>query len=274
MSTNALKRGVNPSYDIQTPVTAAPAVAIIGGSGFYELSDFESDKQLSVPTPYGLVEGIEQGFWAGQPVVFMKRHGNGHKIPPHNINYRANIWALKTLGIRQVIAINAVGGIGEGCAPGALVVPDQIIDYSYGREHTFADELTDKLNHIEFAEPYTDSVRQALLISATALALPVITTGCYACTQGPRLETAAEVTRLQRDGNTLVGMTAMPEAALARELEMQYGAICIVANWAAGLSDQPITLALIHQTLKEAVTKVQPWLQHYLSHSQSLSLSE
>ncbi len=268
MNANAPKHAAKHSRKTHTPISVTPVIAIIGGSGFYELLGFEPDKPLSIQTPYGLVEGIEQGFWAGQPIVFMMRHGSGHKVPPHNINYRANMWALKTLGVRQVIAINAVGGIGEGCAPGALVVPDQIIDYSYGREHTFADVLTDKLNHIEFAEPYTPSVRRALLASATTLALPVITAGCYACTQGPRLETAAEIKRLQRDGNTLVGMTAMPEAALARELEIQYGAICIVANWAAGLSDQPITLAFIHQTLKEAVAKVQPWLQHYLSHYQ------
>ncbi|HEY7773682.1 MAG TPA: S-methyl-5'-thioinosine phosphorylase [Marinagarivorans sp.] len=236
----------------------APAVtAIIGGSGFYHLDNLSDSETLSVSTPYGNVSGLQRGTVAGKPVVFMMRHGDGHKVPPHKINYRANIWALKSLGVSRIIAINAVGGIGDDCGPGVIALPDQLIDYSYGREHTFADVLSDEINHVEFGEPYSNSVRNALKAAAEAIGLAVLETGCYACTQGPRLETAAEIARLKCDGNTLVGMTAMPEAALARELAIEYGSVCIVANWGAGLSDQPITLEDIHAILAKAAGKVQ-----------------
>ena len=231
--------------------------AIIGGSGFYHLKNLECIEALTITTPYGDVAGIQRGNVAGKPVVFMMRHGDGHKVPPHKINYRANIWALKSLGVERIIAINAVGGIGDDCGPGAIVIPDQIIDYSYGREHTFADVLTDEINHVEFADPYSPAIIQQLLQAAKSVALPVVSSGCYACTQGPRLETTAEIARLKRDGNTLVGMTAMPEAALARELGVAYGSVCIVANWGAGLSEQAITLEDIHAILAQAADKVQ-----------------
>lgn len=246
---------------------ALPIVAIIGGSGFYALNHFDVQETISVKTPYGVVDNLQIGRLEGRKVVFMMRHGAGHKAPPHKINYRANIWALQSIGVKQIIAVNAVGGIGDDCGPGSLVVPDQIIDYTYGREHTFVDVLSDELNHIEFSEPYTHSLRLALLKSAASLSLSVIESGCYACTQGPRLETSAEIKRLKADGNTLVGMTAMPEAALACELNIEYASICIVANWGAGLTQIPITLEYIHQTLKGAVSRVHPWLQQFLKMS-------
>ena len=231
--------------------------AVIGGSGFYHLNNLADVEMLTLNTPYGNVAGLQKGQVAGKPVIFMMRHGDGHKVPPHKINYRANIWALKSLGVDRIIAVNAVGGIGDDCGPGAIVIPNQIIDYSYGREHTFADVLTDEINHVEFAEPYSPDLIQLLLQAAKSIALPVLDEGCYACTQGPRLETAAEIARLKRDGNTLVGMTAMPEAALARELGIAYGSVCIVANWGAGLSEQAITLEDIHAILAQAADKVQ-----------------
>lgn len=239
------------------PDDVPPITAVIGGSGFYHLDNLIDSETLTVKTPYGNVSGLQRGTVAGKPVVFMMRHGDGHKVPPHKINYRANIWALKSLGVNRIVAINAVGGIGDDCGPGAIVIPDQIIDYSYGREHTFADVLSDEINHVEFGEPYSVCVRDALISAAEATGLQVLDTGCYACTQGPRLETAAEIARLKRDGNTLVGMTAMPEAALARELAIAYGSVCIVANWGAGLCDQPITLEDIHAILATAADKVQ-----------------
>ena len=246
---------------IETPPlennTPKKITAIIGGSGFYHLNNLEHIETLTITTPYGNVAGIQRGEVAGKPIIFMMRHGDGHKVPPHKINYRANIWALKSLGVDRIIAINAVGGIGDDCGPGEIVIPDQIIDYSYGREHTFADVLTDAINHVEFADPYSPAVIQQLLQAAKSVALPVVNQGCYACTQGPRLETSAEVARLKRDGNTLVGMTAMPEAALARELGVAYGSVCIVANWGAGLSAQAITLEDIHAILAQAADKVQ-----------------
>jgi 5'-deoxy-5'-methylthioadenosine phosphorylase len=242
----------------QDPIASSAGItAVVGGSGFYELACLENRKDLAVTTPYGEVTGIERGNIANQTVIFMMRHGLGHKVPPHKINYRANVWALKSLGVTRIVAINAVGGIAPDCAPGALVIPDQIIDYSYGREHTFASVLSDEINHIEFAEPYCAELRGSLLSAALKLKIPVVAGGCYACTQGPRLETAAEISRLKRDGNTLVGMTAMPEAALARELGIAYGAICIVANWGAGIVPEPIELKEIHKIIAEAVGKVQ-----------------
>ena len=242
----------------------SPLVAVIGGSGFYQLSALTNSSLHIIETPYGDAH-VEQGLVSGSPVIFMMRHGGGHKLPPHKVNYRANIWALNKLGVQSIIAINAVGGIGELCGPGIIAIPDQLIDYSYGRDHTFADELTDELNHIEFAEPYSPALRQRLITAAQILSLEIQTSGCYACTQGPRLETAAEIERLKRDGNTLVGMTAMPEAALARELAIDYASVCIVANWGAGLSDEPITLEDIHRVLNNAVDKVQGLVESVLS---------
>lgn len=256
-------------------------IGIIGGSGFGDFGPLRClDDQNVVPsrqrieTPYGYAEDILVGVLTGASssenesspiIVFMPRHGHEHRLPPHKINYRANIWALKSLGVTNIIAINAVGGIGENCPPGAIVIPDQLIDYSYGREHTYADQLTDDINHIDFGQPYEHKTRSWLLAGAKRLGLAVEAEGCYACTQGPRLETAAEIQRLKRDGNTLVGMTAMPEAALAKELDLAYASVCIVANWAAGLSSEPISLADIHQVLDQTTDTVKSLLVDVLS---------
>lgn len=224
-------------------------VAVIGGSGFYEFPDLAEPTVVEIETPYQSSVKATVGKVKGVSVAFMPRHGSDHRIPPHLINYRANIWALKSLGVDFIFALNAVGGIAAEMGPGTLVIPDQIIDYTFGREHTYAEVLSDALNHVDFTEPFSQKLRSILMNAAHGLNLTVITPAVYGCTQGPRLETAAEVSRCRRDGCDLLGMTAMPEAALARELEIQYASLCTVVNWAAGLTGAPITLGEIYQTL-------------------------
>lgn len=244
----------------------APLLAIIGGSGVYALEGLTNSELFMAQTPYGDVE-LTFGDLHGARVVFMCRHGSGHKLPPHKINYRANIWALHSVGVTKVIAINAVGGIAADCPPGAIVIPDQIIDYSYGREHTYADQITERFNHVEFAEPYSVTMREGLLSAAKHAGESVVASGCYACTQGPRLESAAEIKRFKQDGNTLVGMTAMPEAALARELGVDYASLCIVANWAAGLDATPITMVDILAVLNATIARAQLILVQFVKNT-------
>jgi 5'-methylthioadenosine phosphorylase/5'-methylthioinosine phosphorylase len=230
-------------------VKVVAKVAVIGGSGFYEFPDLAAVSTVDIDTPYQAAVKVTVGRIKGTSVAFVPRHGPEHRIPPHLINYRANIWALKSLGVDVVFALNAVGGIAADMGPGALVIPDQIIDYTFAREHTYADVLSDTLNHVDFTEPFSQKLRSVLLNAAHGLGLKVITPAVYGCTQGPRLESAAEVRRYRRDGCDLLGMTGMPEAALARELDMQYASLCTVVNWAAGLTGAPITLGEIYQTL-------------------------
>jgi 5'-methylthioinosine phosphorylase len=199
-------------------------------------------------------------------VCFLPRHGEGHTVPPHRINYRANLFALRELGVSAVLAVNAVGGIHKKMGPGGIAVPDQIIDYTSGREHTFfdgsiteltsADQFTASVTHIDFTEPYDARLRALLTDSANALGIPVWARGVYAATQGPRLETPAEVRRLRRDGCDMVGMTGMPEAALARELNLPYACIALSVNWAAGLSNDVITMEGIRQVLAEGMSDI------------------
>jgi 5'-methylthioinosine phosphorylase len=197
---------------------------------------------------------IYRGRLGSTQVAFIARHGRGHKVPPHRINYRANIWALQHIGVRAVIGVNAVGGIHERTGPGALAVPRQIIDYSWGREHTYFADGLDAVTHIDFTNPYAESLRQLLLRSAADV--PVWGEGVYACTQGPRLESAAEVRRLQRDGCDMIGMTGMPEAALARELGLAYACLALSVNWAAGLTEEPISMEAIGAVLGTGMASV------------------
>ena len=210
-------------------------LAIIGGSGFNQLSDIEVLRRQAVRTPYGEPSGaLTFGAIAGHEVVFLARHGYGHTIPPHEVNYRANVWALHAQGVKNVVSTAAVGGIRGDLKPGALVVPDHIIDYTHGRAGTFF-TLTDRgVHHIDFTLPYCQTLRAACLKAAQQAGEKVVDGGVYAATQGPRLETAAEINRLERDGADMVGMTGMPEAALARELGLCYATIAVVANYAAG----------------------------------------
>ncbi len=225
-------------------------LAIIGGSGLNQFPELEIIAEQKVITPYGdcsaplIIAKI-----SSRQMVFLPRHGQGHKLPPHQINYRANLWALKEAGVTQVLAVNAVGGIHPTMEPGTFVVPHQIIDYTYGREQSYNFLLDGYINHIDFTHPYCEKMRQQLIASLLSANLPFQQQGVYACTQGPRLETTAEVLRLQRDGCDLVGMTAMPEAALARELGLKYAALCLVVNWAAGLASEELSIDDIMKTL-------------------------
>ena len=204
-------------------------LAIIGGSGLSSLAMLESVRREIVRTPYGEPSSpVSLGRLKGCEVAFLARHGHGHTIAPHEINYRANLWALKKQGVEGVVSVAAVGGIPAELAPGAIVVPHQIIDYTWGRKHTYF-EGDAPVTHIDFTHPYSETLRQSVLAAARRCNEPVHDGGVYAATQGPRLETAAEIDRLERDGATLVGMTGMPEAALARELGLPYAAVAVIA---------------------------------------------
>lgn len=232
-------------------------LAIIGGTGLTQVSDISISGQEQLNTPFGAPSApYVKGELNGKEIIFLARHGNPHKIPPHKINYRANIWGLKQLGVTQIIAVAAVGGITERMGPACLAIPDQIIDYSYGREQTFFAENLDEVTHIDFTYPYTPSLRQRLLTAAGHCGVNVVDGGAYGCTQGPRLETIAEIKRMELDGCDLVGMTGMPEAALARELGIDYAALAVVANWAAGKAEGEITMTEIERHLENGMSKV------------------
>lgn len=233
-------------------------LAIIGGSGLNNFPGVSLGENIQLDTPYGPASsGLIKAEYQGCEFVFLPRHGQGHKLAPHQINYRANIWALHHLGVTEIVAVNAVGGLAANMGPGALIIPDQIIDYTHGREQSFLLEVEGYVNHIDFTFPYCQPLRQRLLAAGAALNLACVDGGTYACTQGPRLETAAEVKRLIRDGCELVGMTAMPEAALARELGLNYAAICLSVNWGAGLAEGEIDLSSIGQVLAAGVKNIQ-----------------
>lgn len=232
-------------------------LAIIGGTGLYALEGLERSEVRAVDTDYSDEAVLLRcGTLADREVCFLPRHGEGHTIPPHRINYRANIQALARAGVREVLAVNAVGGIHESMGPGALAVPDQIIDYSWGRAHSFYQGGETGLDHIDFTSPYDEGLRQWLIRAASAADVPVWPRGVYACTQGPRLETAAEIRRLQRDGADMVGMTGMPEAALAREAGLAYASLALSVNWGAGLVDEDITMDGIRQVLESGMQAV------------------
>jgi len=196
-------------------------------------------------------------------VFFLPRHGKRHQLPPHAVNYRANIEAFRQLEVDGVIAVNAVGGISQAYAPGALCLPDQLIDYTWGRAHTFSMGAGDALSHIEFSAPFEGPLRSGLLGVSKAASAGVIDGGCVGVCQGPRLETAAEVRRLKQDGCDLVGMTSMPEAALAREAGLDYASLCVVANWAAGVGAEAITMAEVGATLEGAMNGVRELLERF-----------
>ncbi len=233
-------------------------LAIIGGTGLTSLNNLKILRQENIDTPYGSPSGpLSHGELNGKQIIFLPRHGAGHTLPPHKINYRANIWALKEAGVDTVVAVAAVGGISNEMEPATLAIPEQIIDYTSGRINTFFEDDLTEVVHIDFSYPYSNRVRELLLQASVDAQIKVFPTGVYAATQGPRLESAAEIIRLERDGCTLVGMTGMPEAALARELDIDYATLAVVANWAAGKSHgKIITMAEIEHTLKEGMDKV------------------
>ena len=235
-------------------------LAIIGGTGVYAFPGLQNAQPHRVSTRWGEPSSaIVTGEVEGKRVAFIARHGEGHTIAPHRINYRANIDALHELGVRRVIGVNAVGGIRGDMGPRVLAIPDQLIDYTTGRVSSFCDADGEAVLHAEFGEPYTESLRRDLLDAARRAAAEVVDGGCYGATQGPRLETRAEIERMRRDGCDLVGMTGMPEAALARERGIDYACIAVVANWAAGCGpdpDAPISLDEIHAHLAAATGQV------------------
>ncbi|HJR74956.1 MAG TPA: S-methyl-5'-thioinosine phosphorylase [Luteimonas sp.] len=216
------------------------SLAVIGGTGVYQLAQLENAEAHQPVTPYGPPSGpIRIGTLAGKNVAFLARHGEGHSLPPHKINYRANLAALKALGATKVLAINTVGGITEAFGPRVLACPDQLIDYTWGRISTLSEEPGSEVLHVDFGDPYTPLLRERVLDAAGRAGVTMVGHGCYGATQGPRLETKAEIARMKRDGCDLVGMTGMPEAGLARELGLDYACLAIVANWAAGAGPNP-----------------------------------
>ena len=241
-------------------------IAIIGGTGLDQLDGLQIGEKIALDTPYGKPSApVQKGIYNGKPVFFLARHGERHEWPPHRVNYRANMHALKQLGVEQVIAVNAVGGIHHDMAPAVICVPDQIIDYTWGRIHTYSDDEHSPLQHIDFTFPYAERTRELLMRAADAAGVIALTRGVYGCTQGPRLETAAEIVRMKRDGCDLVGMTAIPEAPLAREIGLDYASLCVIANWAAGCTDELITMEAIDATLAVGMDNIRKILQQVLA---------
>jgi 5'-methylthioadenosine phosphorylase len=242
-------------------------IGIIGGTGLTQFDDLEIIRRQIVRTPYGdASQPLIFGKLEGAEVVFLARHGGGHKIPPHEINYRANIWALHSVGVESLLAVATVGGIDNTLKPGDVVLPHQIIDYTYGRDNTYHDGIERPVMHVDFTHPYTASLRDVCKNAAANIQQPLRDGGIYACVQGPRLETAAEINRYDQDGASIIGMTGMPEAVLARELEIDYAALCPIANHAAGRGESAnsiqydvmldrlsITMEKVRNIIKEAV---------------------
>jgi 5'-methylthioinosine phosphorylase len=237
-------------------------IAIIGGSGLYQLDGIENSRSESVETPYGdPSDALTNGTLQGVDIIFLARHGAMHTIPPHRVNYRANLWALKHSGASTVISVCAVGGIRADIRPGSVIIPDQIIDYTWSRQHTLYEQDLTSVTHIDFTEPYCGELRMALIRAAEETDIEVITTATYGATQGPRLETAAEINRMEKDGCDIVGMTGMPEASLARELGLCYATIAVSANDAAGRGTGPIEMQEIMTNLESGMRNIRSILQ-------------
>jgi 5'-methylthioadenosine phosphorylase len=220
-------------------------IAVIGGSGLTQLANLEITHRKIVRTPYGEPSGpLTFGKIGKLEAVFLARHGYGHTLAPHEVNYRANLWAIHAQGVTQVVAVCTVGGIASDLGAGSIVVPDQIIDYTWGRPSTYFEGAEQPVTHIDFTHPYDAKLRKLALESARDIGIAAVDGGTYAATQGPRLETKAEIDRLERDGATMVGMTGMPEAALARELGLAYAHLAVVVNPAAGRGSSANTVSL------------------------------
>lgn len=238
-------------------MTRATVLAIIGGSGIATMPGFTFECSDARTTRFGAPSApLRRGRIGQVPALFLARHGEPHHIAPHRVNYRANLWALRAAGATHVIALNTVGGISDGATDGALYVPRQLIDYTWGRESTYHDGVDLPLYHQEFAEPYAGALRARIVAAASASGIAVVDGGVYGCTQGPRLETAAEIARMERDGCDLVGMTGMPEAALAAELGLAYAAIALVVNRAAGKTTEAISFAAIAATATAGLARI------------------
>lgn len=239
-------------------------LAIIGGSGLTTFDGLQIDRQESFETPWGEPSApLSHGRLQGVEIVFLARHGAPHVIAPHRVNYRANVWALHRAGVRRIVAVAAVGGIRSDLHSGAVVVPDQIVDYTWGRAHTFFEHDLDHVVHVDFTSPYCRRLRTGLLEAARRAGIDAFDGGTYAATQGPRLESAAEIDRLERDGCDVVGMTGMPEAALARELGMSYVHCTVVSNRAAGRGEEVLTMETIRSNLETGTASVRRVLSEF-----------
>lgn len=239
-------------------------LGLIGGSGFDQWG--APVERRTIETPFGDPSDAFEAFDLGSTRLwFLPRHGSDHGIAPHRVNYRANLFGYSTLGVEAVLTVNAVGSLDPNLPGGSLVLPNQLIDYTHGRENSFHDGVAGDLDHVEFADPFSHAWRAHLLRAGASSGVAVRDGGCIAVTQGPRLETAAEIRRLARDGSDLVGMTSMPEAVLARELGIPYATLAVVANLAAGLEDEPITAEAIDQTLAAAMERVHTLIDHLLN---------
>lgn len=239
-------------------------IGIIGGTGLNQLTAALSPTDR-IETPYGAASATPQiGRVGAKTVIFLARHGQPHRIAPHLINYRANVWLMRELGATMLLATNAVGSIADAMAPGDLMLPHQIVDYTWGRSHTYMDTLP--LQHVDFTTPYDAALRDRLRLAAVELEMDssVCNLGVYGCTQGPRLESAAEIDRMARDGCDVVGMTGMPEAGLARELALPYASVCLSVNRAAGRGDGPISEAAIHQIAEVGMRRVERLIARFV----------
>ena len=240
-------------------------IAIIGGTGLASFPGLQIIRKEVVRTPFGTPSGpITYGEYCGKHVIFLPRHGSRHTIPPHMVNYRANIWALHEKEVKRVVAVAAVGGIHPEISPTRIVIPNQIIDYTYARKHTFFEKDLSHVKHVDFSQPYDQELRNHLIQAARLANVDVFEGGVYAAMQGPRLETAAEIDKVERDGADIVGMTGMPEAALARELELAYAHCAISVNWAAGRSKELITLESIRECTAVGMEKVRALLSRLM----------
>ena len=239
-------------------------LAIICGTGLTRLSTLAVRHRQVIRTPYGEPSAaLVFGDVAGHPAIFLARHGHGHTIPPHRVNYRANLWALREQGASAILAVASVGAI-RGYGPGDLVLPHQLIDYTWGRANTFFDGGDQQVVHVDFTHPYSHPLRDICVAAATSGRIALIEGGVYGAVSGPRLETAAEIDRMERDGATMVGMTGMPEAVLARELGVDYASVCVVVNHAAGRGDSVsiVSMEAIANVLETAMDRVRALIEH------------
>ena len=231
--------------------------AIIGGSGLNKFPEINMIDEIFPDTPWGKPSApIEIGILNKTKIIFLPRHGEDNRIAPHKINYKANIWALHEINVRNIISVSVVGGITKSMSPNNIIIPDQIIDYTYNRDHTFSDGDPMDVEHIDFSNPYSEILRKKLIDSARVKKLKIHPKGTYGITQGPRLETAAEILRLENDGCNIVGMTGMPEAGLAKEIGIDYACYSLVTNWAAGKSDENITMEMIEKNLEDGLKNI------------------
>jgi 5'-methylthioadenosine phosphorylase len=240
-------------------------IGVIGGSGLYEIKGLTIKSKKSVSTPFGKPS---DNYFIGKiddsEVVFLPRHGSRHNIPPHMINYRANIWGFKKLGVKRIISVSAVGGIKRGMKPGDIVLLDQVLDMTKNRNSTFYDGKNGVV-HIDFTEPFCPELRKILLKAGKRVKVPVKDGGTYVAVEGPRLETANEIMGFRILGGNLVGMTGMPEASLAREVEICYSGLSVVANYAAGISKNKLTVSEVMETMSGATEKIKQLLKESFS---------